>query len=344
MGWPVLGHPCGVGCPRRGRLGASARAGSPTRGGFLLFRRLFRKDEQLQKGLEKTRASFLGRLAVILGRTEIGEELWDELEELLISADVGVETTEYLLDQLRAGFRRGEYRSGQEVQEGLQKELVALLAAPGAAEPLLADGLTVVLVVGVNGVGKTTTIAKLGQYWRANGRRVLLAAGDTFRAAGAEQLEVWAERLGLPCIGSQPGADPGSIVYDAIGSARARGYDLVLVDTAGRLHTRTNLMEELRKARRVVERQNALVRSLLVLDATTGQNAIQQARGFTEAVGLDGIVVAKLDGTAKGGAVFPIVRELSAPVLFVGTGEGADALSAFDAETFVGALFGSHEA
>jgi fused signal recognition particle receptor len=206
--------------------------------------------------------------------------------------------------------------------------------------PLLADGLTVLLIIGVNGVGKTTTIAKLGNYFRRHGRQVLLAAGDTFRAAGSEQLEVWAERLGLPCVASQTGADPGSIVYDAIGAARARGSDVVLVDTAGRLHTKTNLMEELRKIRRIVERHEAESRSLLVLDATTGQNAILQARAFAGAAGLDGIIVTKLDGTARGGVVFSIIGELEAPILFVGTGEKVGDIGEFDPDKFVAALFG----
>jgi len=217
--------------------------------------------------------------------------------------------------------------------------MVGALMPVDEPRPLLADGLTVLLVIGVNGVGKTTTIAKLGNYLRREGREVLLAAGDTFRAAGSEQLEVWAERLGLPCVASQTGADPGSIVYDAISAARARGVDVVLVDTAGRLHTKTNLMEELKKIRRIIERQEVESRSLLVLDASTGQNAILQAQSFAGAAGLDGIIVTKLDGTAKGGVVFSIIGELGAPILFVGTGEKVDDISEFDPDTFVSALF-----
>ena len=304
-----------------------------------MFRRFFRRDERVEEGVKKTRASFFGRLAVLLHRTEITEQLWDELEEVLIAADVGVSTTDEVLERLRARYRRGEFRSGDDLSEGLQEELVELLKVPAGREPLLVDGITVVLVVGVNGVGKTTTIAKLGNYFRREGRRVILAAGDTFRAAGVEQLEVWASRLDLPCVGSQTGADPGSIVYDAVAAAKARGMDLVLVDTAGRLHTKSNLMEELRKIRRIVDRQGVTARAILVLDATTGQNAIVQARSFAEASGLDGVVVTKLDGTARGGMVFSVVRELGAPVLFVGTGEKFDDLAPFDAEAFVGALF-----
>ncbi len=321
-----------------------------------MFQRIFRREprpsspeeqeeqsRQIEQGVKRTRSSFFGRLAVIFQRTEITEELWDELEELLISADVGVDTTLALMDRLRVRYKQGEFRSAEDLNLGLQDELVGALEPIDEPRPLLADGLTVLLMIGVNGVGKTTTIAKLGNYFRRQGRQVVLAAGDTFRAAGSEQLEVWAERLGLACVASQTGADPGSIVYDAIGAARARGADLVLVDTAGRLHTKTNLMEELKKIRRIVERHGAESRSLLVLDANTGQNGILQAQAFAEAAGLDGIIVTKLDGTAKGGVVFSIIGELGAPILFVGTGEKVDDISEFDPEAFVGALFARDE-
>jgi fused signal recognition particle receptor len=316
-----------------------------------MFQRIFRREQprspeeqeeqsrHIQEGVKRTRSSFLGRLAVIFQRTQITDELWDELEELLISADVGVDTTFALMDRLRARYNRGEFRSAEDLNAALQEEMVGALEPLDEPRPLLADGLTVLLIIGVNGVGKTTTIAKLGNYFQRRGRRVLLAAGDTFRAAGSEQLEVWADRLGLPCVASQTGADPGSVVYDAISSARARGADLVLVDTAGRLHTKTNLMEELRKIRRIVERHEAESRSLLVLDANTGQNGILQAQAFAEAAGLDGIIVTKLDGTAKGGVVFSIIGELGAPIVFVGTGEKVDDISEFDPGTFVRALF-----
>ena len=309
-----------------------------------MLRRIFHRDEQLEKAVEKTRASFLGRLVARLQRGQVTDEVWDDLEEALIGADVGVDLSDHLLEGLRARYRRGELRTGEDITDALQDELLTLLESPPARAPLLADDLTVLLVIGVNGVGKTTTVAKLGNYLHKRGRRVMLAAGDTFRAAGAEQLEVWADRLGLPCVASQMGADPGSIVYDAIGAARARGCDALLVDTAGRLHTKTNLMEELSKMRRIAERQNAASRSLLVLDATTGQNGLLQARAFSGAAGLDGIIVAKLDGTAKGGVVFAIARELGAPVLFVGTGERADDISELDAAAFVAALFSTGDA
>jgi fused signal recognition particle receptor len=301
-------------------------------------------EEKIEQSAKKTRSSFFGRIAVLLHRTEITDDTWDELEEILISADVGVGTTEDLLETMRARYRRGEFRTGDELTAGLQEELVALLEAPNDdGQPFLEDELTVVLVIGVNGVGKTTTIAKLGNYLRNEGRAVMLAAGDTFRAAGVEQLEVWANRINLPCVASQTGADPASVVYDGVSAAKARGLDTLLVDTAGRLHTKTNLMEELKKVRRIVDRQSVNSRSILVLDSTTGQNAIMQARSFAEAAGLDGIIVTKLDGTAKGGVLFSIVRELGAPVLFVGTGEKIDDISPFDPQTFVSALFSGRD-
>jgi fused signal recognition particle receptor len=304
-----------------------------------MFDRLFRRDPGIEKSVQKTRTSFFSRITGLLQRTQITDDVWDELEEALIGADVGVQISDRMLATVRARHRRGELRSGEDLSVALQEELLVLLHPPSDRPPLLVDGLTVLLMVGVNGVGKTTTVAKLGNYFRTKSRKVMLAAGDTFRAAGAEQLEVWAERINLPCVASQTGADPGSIVYDGIGAARARGCDVLLVDTAGRLHTKTNLMEELRKIRRIVERQNVDSRALLVLDATAGQNGILQARGFADASGLDGIVVTKLDGTAKGGVVFAIAEELGAPVLFVGTGEHVDDLQEFDPEAFVGALF-----
>jgi fused signal recognition particle receptor len=312
-----------------------------------VFQRFFRREqkvapeveEKIEQSVKKTRSSFFGRIAVLLHRTEITEEVWEDLEEILISADVGVATTEDLLDVMRSRYRKGEFRTGDELTEGLQEELIALLEAPEDERPFLEEELTVVLVIGVNGVGKTTTIAKLGNYLRNNGRGVMLAAGDTFRAAGVEQLEVWANRINIPCVGSQTGADPASVVYDGVAAAKARGLNTLLVDTAGRLHTKTNLMEELKKVRRIVDRQDVHSRSILVLDGTTGQNAILQARSFAEAAGLDGIIVTKLDGTAKGGVLFSVVRELGAPVRFVGTGETIDDISPFDPETFVSALF-----
>jgi fused signal recognition particle receptor len=312
-----------------------------------VFQRFFRREpkvdeqavEKIEESVQKTRSSFFGRIAGLLRRDEITDDTWDELEEIMIGADVGVETVEELLDAVRARYKAGELRTGDELTEALEDELVDLLVEDTEDTPLLEDGLMVLLMIGVNGVGKTTTVAKLGNYLRNHGRKVILAAGDTFRAAGAEQLEIWADRIQLPCVSAQPGADPGAVVFDGIAAAKARGLDTVLVDTAGRLHTKTNLMEELKKVRRIVDRQEVQSRSLLVIDATTGQNAIMQARTFAGAAGLDGIVVTKLDGTAKGGVVFSVVRELAAPVRFIGTGERIDDISPFDANAFVNALF-----
>jgi len=309
-----------------------------------VLKRLFGLD----RGTQRTREAFFGRIRGLFQRTRaIDEDLWEELEALLLQADVGVATTAELLRRLQESVTLGEARTADELYEILREELEALLTeGVDTARPLLpSDTLNAVLVVGVNGVGKTTSIAKLGAYWRDQGHRVLLAAGDTFRAAAIDQLRIWGERAQLPVIAHQPGADPGAVVYDALAAARARGMDVVIIDTAGRLHTKYNLMEELKKIRRVLDKQGVeAVTTLLVLDATTGQNAIQQARQFKAAIGLDGLVIAKLDGTAKGGVVFAVVRELQVPVRFVGTGERLTDLSEFVPAEFVDALFEGGEA
>ena len=258
-----------------------------------------------------------------------------------MQADVGVETTIALVDRLRDQVSRGKARTTQELEELLKRELLALLGTPAASkvdEPRL---LTLLLVVGVNGSGKTTTIAKLARYYKQRGRKVLLAAGDTFRAAAIDQLKIWGERADVPVIAHQPGADPGAVVYDAIRASQSRKSDLLIVDTAGRLHTKYNLMEELRKVHGVAQKRvhQAPHETLLVLDATTGQNALSQAKHFKEAVDVTGVVVAKLDGTAKGGVVFAVAHELGLPVRFVGTGETLDDIEVFDPEAFVEALF-----
>jgi len=279
-----------------------------------------------------------------LARGEVDEALWQELEELLIQADVGVETTVALVERLREGVDKEGSREARAIREMLKGDLkgvVTLKEGPRYEE----DGLWVILVVGVNGSGKTTSIAKLARYHQDRGRRVLLAAADTFRAAAIDQLEIWGQRLGVDVVAHQPGGDPGAVVYDAIEAGRAREADLLIIDTAGRLHTKYNLMEELKKLRRVAAGRipEAPQEVILVLDATTGQNALTQAKYFQEAVEVTGVFVAKLDGTAKGGMVFAIAKELGIPIQYVGTGERLEDLAEFDAEEFVEGLFAEQE-
>jgi fused signal recognition particle receptor len=297
----------------------------------------------LNKSTEKSRESFFGKLRGVFQQAKaIDDDLWDEVEAILLGADVGVATTGELLSRLRESAELGEAKDSLQLYEILREEMGALLTEEVPTEkPLLASPtLNAVLVVGVNGVGKTTSIAKLGAYWRDQGHRVILAAGDTFRAAAIDQLRIWGERANLPVVAHQPNADPGSVVYDALAAAKARGADIVIIDTAGRLHTKFNLMEELKKIRRVMDKHGVdAVATVLVLDATTGQNGLQQARQFRDTVGLDGLIITKLDGTARGGIVFAIVNELRIPVRFIGTGEQLDDLSEFDPDAFVDALF-----
>jgi fused signal recognition particle receptor len=302
---------------------------------------VFRRSKKIRDSLTKTRSSFFGQITGLLVGGDITDDTWEELEALLVQADVGVSTTMTLVDRLRDEVARGRVRNAQELQDLLREELLALLGDP---EPMVVDDsrlLTLVLIVGVNGSGKTTTIAKLAKYYQDRGRKVLLAAADTFRAAAVDQLKIWGERVGVPVIAHQPGADPGAVVYDAIRASQSRKADLLIVDTAGRLHTKYNLMEELRKVRGVASKRvhEAPHETLLVLDATTGQNALSQARHFKDTVDVTGVIVAKLDGTAKGGIVFAVAQELGLPVRFIGTGETVDDLAVFDAEAFVDALF-----
>jgi fused signal recognition particle receptor len=294
---------------------------------------------KLDKGVERTRQSFFGRIPGLFAREKIDDDLWDELEELLIGADVGVATVDQVITRLREWVEHGAVTDAGDLRQALRDELVATLEEP-EPRPLLEPGqLNVILVTGVNGVGKTTSIAKLARHWTRQDHAVVLAAADTFRAAAVEQLKIWGERTALPVIAHQMGADPSSVVFDAIAAARGRNADIVLIDTAGRLHTKHNLMEELRKIRRVIDKQGiANVATLLVLDATTGQNALLQARSFSETTGLDGLIVAKLDGTARGGVIFAIVKELDVPLRFVGIGETLDDIEEFDSEVFVDAL------
>jgi fused signal recognition particle receptor len=293
--------------------------------------------------LGKARSALAGALGSILSRSSMDAETWDELEEALIRADVGVTTTAELLDAARERVDAGDIESPEQVIEIVKDELTARLSGHDLSlttTPHGGEGTPVWLFVGVNGVGKTTTIGKLAKRQTDDGKRVVLAAGDTFRAAAAEQLTTWAQRSGSEIVRGAEGADPSSVVFDAIESAAARGSDLVMADTAGRLHTKTNLMEELRKVRRVAEKGAGVVtETLLVLDATTGQNGLAQARQFTEAVDVTGVVLTKLDGSAKGGIVVAVQQDLGIPVKLVGLGEGIEDLVRFDAEEFVDALF-----
>ena len=276
----------------------------------------------------------------VLSRSAIDNETWDDLEEALIRADVGAGLTNELLDDLRGRVKADKITDSTELLDALKGELKDVLAEGDRSLHFEDGGPNVWLFVGVNGVGKTTTIGKLGKRERAGGRTVVMAAGDTFRAAAAEQLELWAKRADADLVRGIEGADPGSVIFDAVERAAARGADLVLADTAGRLHTKVNLMEELKKVRRIAERPPAkLSEVLLVIDATTGQNGLVQAKQFTDAVGITGIVLTKLDGTAKGGIALAIRRELGIPIKLVGLGETADDLIDFDPDEFVDALF-----
>jgi fused signal recognition particle receptor len=304
---------------------------------------VFRRSKKLRDSLTKTRRSFFGQISGLLGGGQITEETWEDLEALLVQADVGVNTTMVLVDRLREQVAQGKARTTDQLEELLKQELLQLLGDP---PPMTVDEprlLTLILIVGVNGSGKTTSIAKLAKYYQERGRKVVLAAADTFRAAAIDQLKIWGDRADVPVIAHQPGADPGAVVYDAIRASQSRKADLLIVDTAGRLHTKYNLMEELRKVRGVAQKRvhQAPHETLLVLDATTGQNALSQARHFQQAVDVTGVIVAKLDGTAKGGVVFAVAQELGLPVRFVGTGETMDDLAEFDAEAFVEGLFES---
>jgi fused signal recognition particle receptor len=287
-------------------------------------------------GLERTRKVAFGRIATLFGATQITSQTWDELEAILIQADLGIETTQAIVASLQKQVTSEGYTRAEELQQCLRQELINRISPPPEIN-LAGWHPAVILLVGVNGSGKTTTAAKLGKQYASQGKKVLLAAADTFRAAAVDQLQVWGDRLGLPVIAGQPGSDPGAVTYDAIQAAVSRKMDIVLVDTAGRLHTRFNLMEELKKVHRVSGKAlpGAPHATWLVLDATTGQNALQQARAFKEAVKIDGIILAKLDSSAKGGMAFAIQQELGLPILFAGLGEKPEDLQRFDREAFV---------
>jgi fused signal recognition particle receptor len=300
--------------------------------------------EKLKKGLSKTHQGFVEKMdRLFLGKKTIDQELLDELEGLLFEADLGVKTSGQLIEGVRQGLKRGELQEPEKVKEYIKQEILRTLKS--GEKPLSIDFSRtkpfVMMVVGVNGGGKTTTIGKIAHQYSSQGKKVLVGAADTFRAAAVEQLEVWANRVGADLIKQSKGSDPSAVAFDSIHAAKARSIDLVFIDTAGRLHTKVNLMEELKKLKRIVGREypGAPHEILLVLDATTGQNAISQAKLFNEAIGVTGIALTKLDGTAKGGIIVGITEELKIPIRYIGVGEGIDDLKEFDATEFVQALF-----
>jgi fused signal recognition particle receptor len=296
---------------------------------------------RLRDGLKKTKESVFKNIeTVVRGYAKIDEEMYEDLEAVMLTGDMGVETTDYLLSKIREGVKSKEIKDGNDVVPYLEKCIVALLEENNDPIPEV-EGTEVIFIVGVNGVGKTTTIGKMAKYYKDQGKTVMLAAGDTFRAAASEQLTIWADRTGVPIVKHQEGADAAAVVFDATASAKAKGIDILLVDTAGRLQTKSNLMDELKKMARIAGRniEGAPQETLLVLDATTGQNAVSQAKLFGEVVPLTGVVLTKLDGTAKGGVILSVKRELGVPVRWVGVGEGVEDLQLFDAAKFADALF-----
>jgi fused signal recognition particle receptor len=298
--------------------------------------------DRLKSGIQKTRTGLVSRLEdTLAGRKEIDAALLEELEYTLIAADIGVKTTNEILELIRQKVSRKLLGDAQELRQLIREHLVEVLRATQRPLVRVSEPPAVVMIVGVNGTGKTTTIGKLAQRYKAEGRSVLLCAADTFRAAAIEQLEIWGQRTSAELVRQKPGADPSAVLFDAIQAGRSRRIDYVIVDTAGRLHTKSNLMAELEKMRRTASRliPDAPHEVLLVMDATTGQNGLEQARRFTETSGVTGIVLAKLDGTAKGGVVIPIARELNLPIRYVGVGEKPDDLLPFEPERFIASLF-----
>ena len=293
----------------------------------------------LEQGVKRSKEAWFGKIAHIFDRGSVGQETWDEFEELLVSADVGVETTKKLTDRVKQRIKLDKLTQASQIRSALKEEMINLLNIP--PKPINADSVPqVILVVGVNGSGKTTSIAKLAYGLTSQGKRVILAAADTFRPAAIDQLRYWGEKIGAEVIAHQPGSDPGAVVFDAIQAARSRHAQVAIIDTAGRLHTKFNLMEELKKIKKVAAKLDPAAphQVLLVLDATTGQNGLTQAKYFTEAVGITGIFLAKLDSTAKGGIIFAICQELNIPIAYVGTGERLQDIAHFDAENFVSSI------
>ena len=306
------------------------------------------EQERLEEGLEKTRQSFFGKLdRLVRGKDTVDDEVLDQLEEAMVTSDVGVKTTLDIIQRVEERVAEDRYVSTRELNVMIRNEIAELMLRDTEEHPIAFDAPLpnkphVIMVVGVNGVGKTTTIGKMAYRYRTAGRSVILGAADTFRAAATEQLDIWAERAGVPIIKQGQGADPAAVAFDAVASARSREADVVIVDTAGRLHTKGGLMDELTKIKRVMGRQveGAPHEVLLVLDASTGQNAIRQAEEFTKSVEVTGLVLTKLDGTAKGGIVIGISNEFKIPVKYIGVGEGLEDLQVFDRQRFVAALFG----
>ena len=306
------------------------------------LRRADKRDEaKTAEAAAKTRRTFFGQMTGLFRRSRIDDELWDELEELLISADVGVETTFKLMDSLREGVRRERISDPRDALALLKEEMTALVDFEAVDRALeVREKPLVILMVGVNGAGKTTGSAKLARMYADAGQSVLVGAADTFRAAAIEQLQAWGGKVGVDVIAHKQGADPGSVAYDTLQAARARNSDVVIIDTAGRLHTKVNLMQELKKMERVLSQHGAdSVRTLLTIDATTGQNGLYQAHGFALSVECEGVFLAKMDSSSKGGIVFAIADSLDIPVLFIGTGEGADDIARFQPRRFVESLF-----
>ena len=299
---------------------------------------------RLKAGLQKTRTSLAGGIEnIVQGKAKVGLELLDELEETLLIADVGMKTTTFILEDLKKDVAQNRIRENDEVLQHLKGQMFKVLSQNNKPIQFSKNKPLVILMVGINGSGKTTTIGKLAQKWKKEGKKVLLAAGDTFRAAAIDQLQVWAERADISCISQKNGADPSAVAYDAVQAAVARNVDVLLIDTAGRLQTNQNLMEELKKVKRVIGKvlPGAPHETLLVLDATLGQNSISQAKHFHEALELDGFVMTKLDGTAKGGVLLNLSGELKLPIHFIGVGEKAEDLQVFDSQKFVDALISS---
>ncbi|HHW47118.1 MAG TPA: signal recognition particle-docking protein FtsY [Clostridiaceae bacterium] len=298
--------------------------------------------DRLKDGLQKTRKGITEKIEqVLVSLGKIDNDLFDELEEILITSDMGLKTTEIIIERLKAKVKENKVTNPKDVKRLLKEELLQILSDNDSEKTAIFGSPLVIVVVGVNGVGKTTSIGKIAYLLKSNGKKVLLAAGDTFRAAAIDQLEIWANRVGVDIIKHAEGSDPAAVIYDALQAAKARKADVLICDTAGRLHTKKNLMEELRKIFRVIEREmpDAKKETLLVLDATTGQNAISQARTFCEVADVTGIVLTKLDGTAKGGIVIAIKSELNIPVKLIGVGEKLDDLQFFNPREFVDALF-----